>query len=61
MLISLMILFNHACQSEANLIGGVTVSVLASNAVDDALAHISGEIENYKIGIFTFPLSTQHQ
>ena len=60
MLISLMILFNRSCQSEANSIGGVIASVLASSVVDRGFEPLSGEIKQYKIGIFASPLSMQN-
>jgi uncharacterized membrane protein YhhN len=60
MLISLIILFYCSCQSEANRIGGVIASALASSAVANGFELLSGETKQYKIGIFAFPLSMQH-
>ena len=46
--------------SEYNCIGGVMVSVLASNAVDRGFEPRLGQTKDYTIDCVASPLSTQH-
>ena len=41
-------------------IGGVLVSVIASSAVDRGFEPRSNQTKDYNIGVFAYPLSTQH-
>jgi hypothetical protein len=50
----------HITNIRENRIGGIMVSVLASSAVDHGFEPRSGQTKDYKIGIVTSPLSTQH-
>jgi hypothetical protein len=44
----------HYIQMYVSYISGIMVSVLASSAVDHGLEPRSGQVKDYKIGIFCF-------
>jgi hypothetical protein len=49
-----MLISNFEALDEANRIGGVMVSVLASSAIDRGFEHRSGQTKDCKIGICCF-------